>query len=162
MTTQTHTTQNRDIAEQIFADVLSSHDLDRISDYYTEDCRFHGMTGPEAIDAEEYAAFLSMYFEAFPDLSFEIDETVSEDDHIAVRWTARGTHENSLVDIPATGKTATVTGMTFMHVADGKVVETYSNQDMLGLLQQLDAIPDSPRKIVRLLVGQMKRRLADR
>lgn len=162
MTTRAYTTQNRDTAERVFSEVLNDHDLERIPDYYAEDCRFYGMTGPEAIDADEYASFLSMYFEAFPDLSFEIDEVVTGDNSAAVRWTARGTHEGSLMDIPATGQAVTVTGMTFLHIDDGKVVETYSNQDMLGLLQQLDAIPDSPRKIVRLLVGRMKRRLADR
>ena len=162
MTTRAHTTQNRDIAEHVFSEVLNDHDLERIPDYYAEDCRFYGMTGPEAIDAEEYASFLSVHFEAFPDLSFEMDEIITEDDSAAVRWTARGTHEGSLMDVPATGKAVAVTGMTVLHTEDGKVVETYSNQDMLGLLQQLDAIPDSPRKIVRLLVGQMKRRLTGR
>jgi steroid delta-isomerase-like uncharacterized protein len=162
MTTQTHTTRNHDIAEHVFSDVLNDHDIERISEYYTDGCRFYGMTGPDAIDTEEYASFLSMHFEAFPDLSFEIDEIVAEDDSAAVRWTARGTHEGSLMDIPATGEAVTVTGMSFLHIEDGKVSEVYSNQDMLGLLQQLDAIPDSPRKIVRLLVGRMKSRLADR
>lgn len=162
MTTQAHTTRNREIAENVFADVLSGHDLDRISEYYTEDCEFYGLTGPEAIDADEYASFLSMYFEAFPDLTFDIDELIVEDDRVAVRWTALGTHEGSLMDVPATGKSVAVTGMSILHIEDGKITETYSNQDMLGLLQQLDAIPDSPRKIVRLLVGQMKNRLTNR
>lgn len=155
-------TRNRDIAEHVFSDVLNSHDLDRISEYYTEDCQLHGLTGPEAIDVDEYASFLSMHFEAFPDLTFEVDELIAEDDRVAVRWTARGTHEESLMDVPATGRSVAVTGMTILHIEDGKVVETYNNQDMLGLLQQLDAIPDSPRKIVRLFVGQMKSRLTRR
>jgi steroid delta-isomerase-like uncharacterized protein len=162
MSTQIHTDQNRRIAEHVFSDVLNGHDLERIPEYYADECQFYGMTGPEAIDADEYASFLSMHFEAFPDLSFEIDETVVEGDSVSVRWTARGTHEGDLMDIPATGETVTVTGMSLLHIEDGEIVEVYSNQDMLGLLQQLDAIPDSPRTIVRLLVGQMKNRLTGR
>lgn len=162
MTTQTHIDQRRDFAEQVFEDVLNSHDLEAIPDYYADDCLFYGMTGPEAIDRDEYAEFLSVYFEAFPDLSFEIDETLTQDDTVAVRWTSTGTHEGDLMDIPATGETVTVTGMSFIHIEDGKAVEVYSNQDMLRLLQQLDAIPDSPRKIIRLMVGQLKSRLTDR
>ena len=162
MTIHAHSAQNREIAQHVFSEVLNDHDLERIPDYYAADCRFYGMTGPGPIDVDEYASFLSMHFEAFPDLSFEIDEIITQDDSVAVRWTARGTHEGSLMDVPATGKTVAVTGMTILHTEDGKVVETYSNQDMLGLLQQLDAIPDSPQKIVRLLVGQMKRRLTSR
>lgn len=162
MTTQTHLDQNRAIAERAFADVLDGHDLERIPEYYAEDCRFYGLSGPEAIDRDEYASYLSMHFEAFPDLSFEVDDVVSADDRVAVRWTARGTHEGDLMDLPATGRDATVTGMSMLHFDGDRIVEVYSNQDMLGLLQQLDAVPDSPRKLVRLFVGRMKRRLADR
>lgn len=162
MTSQTHVDQHRQITERVFSEVLDDHDLEAIPEFYADDCVFYGMTGPEAIDRDEYASFLSMHFEAFPDLSFEIDEIVVTDDVAAVRWTATGTHEGDLMDIPATGKTATVTGMSFIHFEDGTAVEVYNSQDMLGLLQQLDAIPDSPRKIVRLFVGQLKGRLTDR
>ena len=162
MTAQAHVDHNRDIVERLFSDVLNGHDPDRLSDYYTDDCRIYGMTGPGAIDRDEYAAFLATQFAAFPDLSFEIDEIITEDTRIAVRWTAHGTHEGTLVDIPATGKAATVTGISLIHLEGDKAVEVHSNQDMLGLLQQLDAIPDSPRKIVRLLAGQMKSRIANR
>ncbi|WP_418281457.1 ester cyclase [Halorubrum sp. DTA98] len=162
MTAQTTVNPNRELAELAFSEVLNGHDLERIPDYYAADCQYHGMIGPEAIDSDEYGSFLSMYFDAFPDLSFDIDEIVTEADVAAVRWTARGTHEGSLMDIPATGEAVTVTGMSFLHIEDGEISRVHSNQDMLGLLRQLDAIPDSPRKIVRLLAGQMKRRLTRR
>lgn len=162
MTPQTHINQHRELAAKVFSQVLTDHDLEALPVYYADNCVFYGMTGPEAIDRDEYAAFLSMYFEAFPDLSFEIDEIITAADSVAVRWTAQGTHEGDLMDIPATGEQTTVTGMSILHIEDEQIVEVYSNQDMLGLLQQLDAIPDTPRKIVRLLVGQLKSRLASR
>lgn len=161
MNPQTHV-HHRETAERIFSELLNEHDLEAIPEFYADDCVFYGMTGPEAIDREEYASFLSMHFEAFPDLSFEIDEIVTEDDTAVVRWTAQGTHEGDLMDVPATGKTVTVAGMSLIHFEDGTAVEVYNSQDTLGLLQQLDAIPDSPGKIVRLLVGQLKGRLTDR
>lgn len=162
MATQAHISQPRELAERAFSDILDGHDIDCIPEYYRADCRFYGMTGPEAIDRDEYAAFLSMYFEAFPDLSFNIDEILVEDDTVAVRWTSHGTHENDLMDTPATGKTATVSGISMLHVENGEITEVHNSMDMLGLLQQLDAIPDSPRKIVRLLIGQMRNRIRAR
>lgn len=162
MSPQVHVTQNHEIAERVFTDLLNGHDLDRIPELYAEDCAFYGMSGPEAIDRDDYEAFLSMHFEAFSDLSFEIEEMIDEGDRMAVRWTARGTHDGALMDIPATGESATVTGMSFLHIEDGEIVEVHNNHDMLGLLQQIGAIPDSPRKIVRLMVGQLKGRLTDR
>ncbi|MDL5361233.1 ester cyclase [Halalkalicoccus sp. NIPERK01] len=162
MSPQAFADENQEIAERVFTDLLDGHDLDLVSELYAEDCVFYGMSGPEAIDRDEYEAFLAMYFEAFPDLSFEIEEMISDDGRVSVRWTSRGTHENDLMDVPATGKSATVTGMSFVHVEDGRIVETYNNHDRLGLLEQLGAIPDSPRKVVRMMLGQLKGRLTDR
>lgn len=164
MTAQAHIHRNHEIVERAFSELLDGHNLDLIPELYAEDCLLYGMSGPEPIDREEYEAFLSMYFGAFPDLSFEIEEVIVDDgeDRVSVRWTSRGTHEGDLMDIPATGRSVTVSGISFVHLEDGKIVEVYNNHDMLGLLQQLDAIPDSPRKIVRLMIGQLKGRLADR
>lgn len=164
MTPQAFADTNREISERVFIDLLDGHDLDLMSELYTEDCAFYGMSGPDAIDRDEYRAFLEMYLEAFPDLSFEIEETISDDqgDRVSVRWTSHGTHEGDLMDIPATGRPVTVGGISVMHIEDGKITEVHNNHDRLGLLEQLDAIPDSPRKIVRLMIGQLKGRLTDR
>ena len=43
--------------------------------------------------------------------------------------------------VPATGKVVTVTAIAIDRIAGGKVAETWEEQDMLGLLQQLGAIP---------------------
>lgn len=159
MTSQAFVDTNEEIAERVFSDLLDGHDLDLLSELYTEDCALYGMSGPEAIDRDEYGAFLEMYFEAFPDLSFEIEEMISDDDRVSVRWTSHGTHEGDLMDIPATGTAVTVTGISFIHIEDGKITEAYNNHDRLGLLEQLEAIPDSPRKIVGLMLGQLRGRL---
>jgi predicted ester cyclase len=40
-----------------------------------------------------------------------------------------------------TGKSATFTGISIDRVVNGKVVEGWTNFDMLGMLQQLGVIP---------------------
>ncbi|ADJ14005.1 ester cyclase [Halalkalicoccus jeotgali] len=162
MTPQTLTTENHEIAERVFTDLLDGHDLALIPDLYAADCALYGMTGPEPIDREEYETFLSMYFEAFPDLSFEIEETISDGDRVGVRWTSRGTHTGELMDLPVTGKPVTVTGLSFIHIDGGMITAVYNNHDRLGLLEQLGAIPDSPRKMVGFVLGQLRGRLARR
>jgi predicted ester cyclase len=41
----------------------------------------------------------------------------------------------------ATGKQATVTGITIDRIVDGRFVESWTNWDTLGLMQQLGVIP---------------------
>jgi steroid delta-isomerase-like uncharacterized protein len=132
--------QNQELIDRVYADLLDGHELSAIYELYTDDCSFYGMGGPEPVDRAGYEAFLSTYFEAFPDLSFEIDEVIREDDRAVVRWTARGTHEGDLIGISATGTPVTVTGMSYLHFADGAIDEVRSEQDMLGMLRQLGAI----------------------
>jgi predicted ester cyclase len=43
--------------------------------------------------------------------------------------------------IPATGKQVTVTGISIERIADRKIAETWVNFDLLGLLQQIGAVP---------------------
>lgn len=81
------------------------------------------------------------YRAAFPDLRMTADDVLAQGDRVAVRWTARGTHRGELFGIAPTGKEATVTGITIDRWADGKIAESWTNWDTLGLLQQLGAVP---------------------
>jgi len=91
------------------------------------------------IDAAK--ASVTGYRDAFPDLKITIEEQIAEGGSVTTRWTARGTHQGALMGIPATGKQATVTGITIDRIADGRITESRTNWDTLGLLQQIGAIP---------------------
>lgn len=84
---------------------------------------------------------VGLYRTAFPDLRFTIDDEIVEGDKIVQLWTARGTHNGSLMGIPPTGKPAVITGITVVRVANGKITEDWANFDTLGMLQQLGVIP---------------------
>lgn len=77
---------------------------------------------------------------AFPDAVVTLNQMVSEGDTVAFRFAIRGTHLGIFGGIPPTGRQITLTGMDFVRVRDGKIVELWSNQDTLGLLRQLGAI----------------------
>src|SRR5215471_5186214 len=60
---------------------------------------------------EAYKQFIFMYFTAFPDSRFTIEDLIAEGDTVVVRYTARGTHQGNLMAIPPTGKQASVTAI---------------------------------------------------
>jgi predicted ester cyclase len=60
--------------------------------------------------------------------------------HVVSRWTGRGTHQAELMGIAPTGKRVTVSSINISRLANGKVVEEWSNWDTLGMLQQLGAV----------------------
>lgn len=46
--------------------------------------------------------------------------------------------------IPPTGKPVTVTGINLYRVVNGKIVEEWWQEDILGLMQQLGVLPPPP------------------
>jgi steroid delta-isomerase-like uncharacterized protein len=88
--------------------------------------------GPDGVKA-----VAGMIFAAFPDFHMEIDKIVANDDKVAIRTIQTGTHQGDFMGVPASGKQATWTEMTVTRFEDGKIVETFWETDMLGLMQQI-------------------------
>ncbi len=70
-----------------------------------------------------------------------IEEMVAEGERVATRKTFRGTHRGELMGIPPTGKVVEIGLIDIVRLVDGKVVESWSAADDLGLLRQLGVLP---------------------
>jgi steroid delta-isomerase-like uncharacterized protein len=78
---------------------------------------------------------------AIPDIHIAIEDQLAEGDKVATRWTLTGTHQAPLLGVPATGKQGAVTGIDISQIANGQLVEDWSEWDRLGFLRQLGLIP---------------------
>src|SRR3712207_3842257 len=85
--------------------------------------------------------FSAAFYSAFPDLRHEIVDMVAEGDKVAVRLNVTGTHKGELQGIPPTNKKVTFDAMDFITLVDGKVAEEWLTADIMGLMQQIGAIP---------------------
>ena len=88
-----------------------------------------------------YMNVLGMMRSGFSDVQWSLEETIAEGDKIAARFTMRGTHDGTFFGVPATGRKIEVRAMNFYRLAGGKFVEEYGQPDLLGLLQQIGAVP---------------------
>ena len=79
---------------------------------------------------------------AFPDIRIVHDSFVTEGDYQAFRWTFHGTHEGPMFGIPPTGRQVSIEGYDILRIRDGRIIEAWIEQDMIGLLQQIGAVPD--------------------
>jgi steroid delta-isomerase-like uncharacterized protein len=132
--------ENKDLVRAVFAPlqtIIATHD-----ELYGPDWvgRFPGMP---PLDAEGHRQYSEAMIAAFPDIERSIEDLVAEGDKVVARWTARGTHTGDFQGLPPTGKVATSSGITIFRIADGRIVEEWSESDMLGLLQQIGAIPSA-------------------
>jgi predicted ester cyclase len=87
--------------------------------------------------SEGIKVMTTMFRKAMPDYHSEIIELLADGQQVMVWFTQSGTQQGELMGIPATGKKATWGEISILRFAGGKIVESWHNVDMLGLMQQL-------------------------
>ncbi|HZU20890.1 MAG TPA: ester cyclase [Gaiellaceae bacterium] len=129
-------------SKRILDEVFGAGNYEVADELIAADAQGHDPALPQpTIGPEGLKEAARGYRGAFPDLTMSIQQVVAEGDSVAIRWTARGTHKGDLFGIAPTGKQGTVTGITIDRWANGKIAESWTNWDTLGLLQQLGAVP---------------------
>ena len=78
---------------------------------------------------------------AFEHLNVTVEDMIAEGDRVAARFTARGIHKGSFMNLPPTGKPITMTGIEIFRIEDGKIAELWGEANLLGLMVQLGIIP---------------------
>jgi steroid delta-isomerase-like uncharacterized protein len=95
---------------------------------------FPGMA-PDREGFKQSAGSLS----AFSEVSCVAEDMVAEGDKVAVRWSWSGKHTGDYMGMAPTGKQATMTGISIIHIADGKITAEWDEQDNMGFMAQLGA-----------------------
>lgn len=130
--------QNKMIAQRLLDALWNESNYDAVDALLDRNYDGHASTvinGPYG--AKQFVLVLRA---AFPDFKFIIKDQISEEDRIATRWLIQGTHEGEFQGIAATGKSMTMTGITIFRIVNGKITDGWTNEDVLGLMQQLGAI----------------------
>ncbi len=83
-----------------------------------------------------------LYRTGFPDMVCTIDEQLADGDKVVTRFTVRATHRGEYMGTAPSGRRIDVKGITIDRFAHGKAIETWTEFDALGMLQQIGAIPE--------------------
>ena len=94
---------------------------------------------PPSIEGMRQA--LPAFRAALSDVAITLGEVVSSGELIAYRMSFSGTHSGDFMGVPATGRKVTMSETHIERIRDGKIVSHTGDIDMLGLLQQIGAIP---------------------
>ena len=129
---------NKSAIRRLYEECMNEGQLDSIDELVSP--RFsnpdqHFGQGPEALKRQ-----ITSIRQAFPDIRFMLHEIVAEGSVVAVRWTGKGTHDGTFMNIPATHKPITQEGFVMYHFENGKIVELKRLVDRFGLLQQIGGL----------------------
>lgn len=109
-------------------------------DYVGEDVGVHGqMRGPR--DVRRYVLYNLL---GFPDLHFDVHDTIAQGDKVALVWTVTGTHKGRVMNIPPTGAPVRAQGVSILTYRDGLIIQSLRVWDVAGMLRHIGLLPDLP------------------
>jgi steroid delta-isomerase-like uncharacterized protein len=136
------TDENKLIARRVIEEIFGAGRIELADELVTMDCVAHDPALPEPVRGPEGLKQAATGYRAgFPDLRMKVEDQCAEGKLVCTRWTATGTHSGEFWGTAPTGKQATVTGITVDRIEDGRIAESWTNWDALGLMQQLGMVP---------------------
>ena len=136
------TEANKAVIER-WLEIWNTGDLTIADEIFAADFVNHDPSVPDVINLEGLKGLVVMSRIATPDLRITIEDMIAEGDKVVARLSAIGTHKGDFMGIPPTGVQVMNTRMITFRIDSGKIVETWENYDMLGVLQQLGVMPPS-------------------
>ncbi len=132
---------NEEIVRRLYREVWNGENPEAAEELIGEAYEMHERDLPDR-DAgpAKYRGLVEMTRDIFPDMTFVIEDLIAVDDRVAVRWTMRGTHEGAAYGMEPTGRAVEMTGIEINRLADGRLVETWTQSDQLGMMAQIGAL----------------------
>jgi steroid delta-isomerase-like uncharacterized protein len=132
--------RNKTVARRALDEIFSRGNYGVLGEIYADNFVGHAAAN-EIRGTKGLEKFFTALRSAFPDINFTIEDQIAEGDRVVTRWMTRGTHKGEFNGVSATGKPIKAAGITISRVADGKIVEGWTNWDVLGLMKQIGAVP---------------------
>lgn len=122
----------------------AARDVIALASLYAPDCKvtspmFGKLQGRAAV-----AESLRRLFKVFPDLKMETEQLIIDGDRAAVVFSTNATHSAEFMGLPATGRTARVTGVLVQKLDDNEIEEELRLYDFTALLVQIGVLRAKP------------------
>ena len=139
--------ENKAVVRRFLEGIFSQGNPDVVDELADPDFVVHDPSSEAGdVDAQGVKESIAWSQNAFPELRVTIEDQVAEGDKVATRWRVSGTHQGEMMGAAPTGNQVTFAGTQTDYLSGGKIVESWSNWDTLGMLGQIGAVPASDRK----------------
>jgi steroid delta-isomerase-like uncharacterized protein len=128
---------NAAVLDRIDEEAFNRGDVDVLDELVADDFVEHDPMPGTSPDREGLKAMILGLHAAFPDFHAEVEDRIVAGDKVVERWSCTGTHEGEFMGIPPTNRHVEIHGMDISRLADGRLVEHWTQIDMMSMLQQL-------------------------
>ncbi len=133
--------ENKAVVRRMLEEAINQRNMDVLDEIFAPEFVDHTAVPGQAPGVEGLKQFFAMMDAGFPDFHAVVEDVIAEGDKVAVRFTFHGTHQSEFMDIPPTGRRVAMPGIDILRVVDGKVAELWGQEDVLGMMRQLGAVP---------------------
>lgn len=119
-------------------EVQDARSTDPINELFSPELINHTAPSGTPHSLEAMTETLQSFFDAFPDLSVEVELQIAEGDLVSTRKRFRGTHLGDFRGMPASGNRVDFAVMEFMEVKNGKIVGHWGLVDGRAMLDQIE------------------------
>jgi predicted ester cyclase len=135
------TENNKAIIRRMYEEVLNKRNLSVREELMDKNYIMRAVGGPTYKGSAGGKQVVDGIQNFAPDTKITIDEIIAEGDIVAVRGEFKGTNTGKVRDNPPTGKKFIRAYAAFYRLKDGKIMEGWTVQDVLGMYQQLGLTP---------------------
>lgn len=129
---------NKLVITRAITEVLNAGRFEVVDELFTDDLLEHDPHQRNAVTPKQaFIAAVKGFHSAFPDGRMQIEAQIAEGDLVSTRWSMVGTHQGEFMGVAASNRTVSMTGIFFDRLKDGKIIETWANYDLYGLMQQI-------------------------
>lgn len=133
---------NAALLERYMTRVWNDGEWDVARELVSDEMVVHGAGGQVVKQGPEgVIGLVAAWRTAFPDGRMTVHEYLAEGDVVADRMTWTGTHSGEFYGIAPTGRTVCCTSIGTDRIVGGIITEGWGELDMLGMMQQLGAVP---------------------
>jgi len=122
-------------------DLFGAENVDELIDeLMSEDFVEHEAFPGTTPDREGQSQFFNMIRHAFPDMSAEVEELITEGDKVVARVRLTGTHRGEFAGVPASGNEIDFNVIDIFAWRDGKATDHWGVSDTMALMTQIGAV----------------------
>jgi steroid delta-isomerase-like uncharacterized protein len=119
-----------------YVEVWNGGNLEKLDAIVASNYVYHSNQSADVNGIDGLKKVISGFRTAYPDLKLVVDDGVYAENASAGRWTLTGTNTGA-GEMPATGKSVKIWGISILHFANGKITEEWVGFDNQSLMEQL-------------------------
>ena len=129
--------KNKAICKVFFDELFNNGNLDAVDKFVDSGVTVHKPFPWQRSGQKAFYDTVEVFKLGFPDLRIKFDDVLGDGDKVVAKFTVSGTHKETFLNIPSTGKKVEYEEVNIVRFRDEKIVEHWVVADTYSLMQTL-------------------------